>query len=297
MPWNEFHIITRDTFANELSDELTSLGALAVTFQDAGDQPIFEPSPETPRLWHETVVIGLFDETQPLEQVLSYLESQKTQEKVKTFHFQHLEDEDWERRCLEGFTPISCGKRLWICPSWHIPPDPNAVNVILDPGLAFGTGTHPTTKLCLEWLDSQVKSDEIVIDYGCGSGILAIAALKLGAKKAYAVDNDPQALEATLANAERNSIDSTHLITLLPVDNIPEKADILAANILAQPLIELAPKLANLIKTGGKIVLSGILSDQVQGVISAYEPWFQMEKPLFFEEWARLTGIKLEKSL
>lgn len=292
MPWNEIHITTSAEKANELSDQLVSFGAQAVTFKDAGDQPIYEPAPEDPRLWNETIVVGLFEDQHPLEEIIQYLETQQSLGKLKHFHLHHVADEDWVRRCLDSFKPIPCGKRLWICPSWHTPPDPNAVNVILDPGLAFGTGTHPTTSLCLEWLDQNIHSEDLVIDYGCGSGILALAALKLGAKKVIAVDNDPQALEATVANAERNHINSTQLTTQLPSQPIDLKADILIANILAQPLIELASKFATLIKKCGKITLSGIIIDQAQMVIKAYEPWFLIDKLSQKDEWVCLTGTR-----
>jgi ribosomal protein L11 methyltransferase len=292
MPWNEFYIATTDTNANELSDELSSLGAVAITFQDAGNQPIFEPAPETPRLWRETILIALFEQDAPIDPILDFLATKQSEQRLSHFHQQLLEDEDWERRCLEGFKAICCGQRLWICPSWQTPPDPNAVNVILDPGLAFGTGTHATTRLCLEWLDANFKKDETIIDYGCGSGILAIAALKLGAKKAYAIDNDPQALEATLDNSVRNNLDANTLIAELPNYSIPEKADVLIANILAGPLVELAKNLANLVKPNGKIILSGILDSQITEVEDAYKPWFLLEKPLKSAEWVRLTGTK-----
>lgn len=292
MPWIELHIKTTAELANELSDKLDSFGAEAVTFQDAGNQPIFEPSPETPRLWQETIVIGLFSIEQPIEPVIQFLENPPPPFTAFTFHLNYLPDEDWQRRCLESFKPLCFGKRLWICPSWHRPPELHAVNVILDPGLAFGTGTHPTTSLCLEWLDENIHADNLVIDYGCGSGILAIAALKLGAKRVLAIDNDPQALEATRANSDRNLIDSTRLITLLPHELTSQKADILIANILAKPLIDLASHFASQITTGGKIVLSGILSEQINEVIIAYEPWFRIKNPVYKEEWARLEGIK-----
>lgn len=292
MPWTELHATTSSDHANELSDQLVEFGAQAVTFQDAGNQPIFEPTPETPRLWHETVVIGLFDIEQPIDEVISYVENQAALGILKNFHLKHIADEDWERRCLDSFKPISFGSRLWICPSWHTPPDPNAVNVTLDPGLAFGTGTHPTTALCLQWLDANIDKNDLVIDYGCGSGILAIAALKLGAKQVIAVDNDPQALLATEDNAQRNHIDSTKLITQLPDVPINQKADILVANILAQPLIELAPLFAQLVKSGGKIVLSGILNEQAETVMKTYLTWFEMTPPTSKSEWSRLTGIR-----
>lgn len=292
MPWIELHATTTANRANELSDQLADLGAQAVTLQDAGDQPIYEPTPETPRLWHETVVIGLFDSEYPISTIVGFLEDQEALGLLKNFHIKHVADEDWERRCLDSFKPIHCGKRLWICPSWHTPPEPNAVNVILDPGLAFGTGTHPTTSLCLKWLDENILGGESVIDYGCGSGILAIAALKLGAQQVIAVDNDPQALTATLDNSERNHLDSTKLITQLPDAAIAATADILVANILAQPLISLAPRFAELTHTGSKIALSGILIDQIDAVISAYSSNFVLQSPSYCDGWARIEGIR-----
>ena len=293
MAWLEIHIKTSDKHANELSDELNQLGALAVTFKDAGDQPIYEPSPDNPRLWHETIVIGLFDPDHPIDALIRYLEQQQAAGKLEHFHLKHLENQDWQRICLDSFKPLQFGNRLWICPSWHQTPDPNAINVTLDPGLAFGTGTHPTTALCLEWLDKNITgTEELVIDYGCGSGILAIAALKLGAKHVLAVDNDPQALEATRSNAERNHISTPKLITCSPQKVENQQADILIANILAQPLIDLAPILSSLVKPHGKIVLSGILSEQSLDITNTYNKWFAMSPPISRAEWVRLDGEK-----
>ena len=291
MPWTELHIYTTAEHATNLSNQLALLGAQALTLQDAGDQPIYEPTPDTPRLWQKTIVTGLFDSNQPMDGIVEYLQKQQALGFLESFQLQSLEDEDWERRCLEGFKPLRFGKRLWICPSWQTPPDPKAINVILDPGLAFGTGTHATTALCLEWLDENIKPGMTVIDYGCGSGILAIAALKLGARKAYAIDNDPQALEATQQNGERNQLISPLLETHFPQDPLPQLADVLIANILAKPLIELAPKLFLLLHSKGKIILSGILMEQVQDVIEAYNPWFYMENFVVKEGWIRLEGV------
>src|SRR6185312_1985647 len=200
MPWIELHSQTTADYADSLSDQLTLLGALAVTFQDAGDQPIYEPTPGAQNLWPETIVIGLFDNSLQPESLLAYLEDQQAAGLIQSFHFKNLPDQDWERICLDYFKPMSFGERLWVCPSWQTPPGPNSATVILDPGLAFGTGTHPTTALCLEWLDQHIQTGACVIDYGCGSGILGLAALKLGAKEVIAIDNDPQALEASQKN-------------------------------------------------------------------------------------------------
>lgn len=302
--WQEFHLVTSSSHAHEISEQLTALGAVAVTFQDAGDEPIFEPQPESEIIWPETNVTGLFEESAPTDEVVTFLENQQALGKVKQFHLKQLADENWERRCLEGFEPICCGDRLWICPSWKKPPMPKAVNIILDPGLAFGTGTHPTTKLCLEWLDKHIQNQPCIIDYGCGSGILAIAALKLGACQAIAIDNDPQALEATRANAERNAILpvhpplSTQVIRSSPLiiqdssQEIHAQADVILANILAKPLIDLAYFFNEHLKPGGHIVLSGILKEQIEAILQAYSPWFSIEKTVFSSNWALIEGVK-----
>lgn len=292
MSWVEIQIQTTAEQAEPLSDQLMEFGAVAVTFQDGGNHPIYEPAPETPRLWQETIVTGLFKSQHPIHPVIQFLENFPSQFTFKTVA---LEDEDWERRCLDSFKPIPISSRLWVCPSWQRPPFPNAINIILDPGLAFGTGTHATTQLCLKWLDDNIKSAELVIDYGCGSGILGIAALKLGAKEVIAIDNDPQALEATKMNSERNKV-SEKLFVQSPDAPIKGLADILIANILAQPLIELAPYFATLVKPGGKIVLSGILKEQFKAVKIVYNAFFTLSKPINKEEWIRLEGMRCIKT-
>lgn len=292
MTWLEFHITTTSEHAHQMSDRLVLLGAQAVTLRDAGNQPIYEPAPNTSPIWQEVIVVGLFDSNEPMEPIGTYLEEQREVGLLKKFELHRVADEDWTRRCLDSFKPMQFGSRLWICPSWLQPPDPKAVNVILDPGLAFGTGTHPTTALCLEWLDKHIHSQDIVIDYGCGSGILSIAALKLGAKKVFAIDHDPQALEATHHNAERNNLGSPALETLSPNQFIKQQAEVLIANILAQPLVDFAPLFASFVRPNGKLLLSGVLSDQVEAVLNAYNPWFNMEKPVQKEEWVRLSGVR-----
>jgi ribosomal protein L11 methyltransferase len=206
-----------------------------------------------------------------------------------------VEDKDWEREWMDDFRPLQFGSRLWIVPSWHQPPDPDAANLSLDPGLAFGTGTHPTTALCLEWLDGQDVGGQQVIDYGCGSGILGLAALLLGADHVTGVDTDQQALEASRENARRNEVDESRLDLYLPGDEPGTVADVMLANILAQPLIGLAPHLAGKVKAGGHLVLSGILSSQAREVMAAYEPWFIMDEPEQREEWIRLTGRRNDR--
>ncbi|MEO8402151.1 MAG: 50S ribosomal protein L11 methyltransferase [Gammaproteobacteria bacterium] len=294
MPWIELHAKTTSDYADSLSDQLSLLGAQAVTFQDAGDQPIYEPKPGAMDFWQETIVIGLFDYELALKPIIVYLEEQQAAGLIKSFWLKHIADEDWERVCLQHFKSIQFGSRLWVCPSWQTPPDPDAVNVILDPGLAFGTGTHPTTALCLEWLDQHITAQNLVIDYGCGSGILGLAALKLGAKRVLAIDNDRQALDATQQNAERNQFTNPEMTTYLPEElgDLAEPADVLIANILAQPLIELAKRFSTLTKTNSKILLSGILIQQVDQIKEAYLPWFELKESKSMHEWVRLSGYR-----
>jgi ribosomal protein L11 methyltransferase len=295
MAWLELHIKTTADYADSLSDQLALLGAEAVTFQDAGDQPIYEPVPGELKFWQETIVIGLFNHELQPEPILAYLEDQQISGLIKSFSLKEIADQDWERTCLEHFKPIQFGKRLWVCPSWQTPVDAKAVNVILDPGLAFGTGTHPTTALCLEWLDQHINNQTVVMDYGCGSGILALAALKLGAEQVIAVDNDPQALEATLKNSQRNPDVAQGLVAYFPneINELNISADVLIANILAAPLIELASRFADFTHPGSDLLLSGILVEQVEQVISAYQPWFYFKRPIIQRGgWARVEGTR-----
>lgn len=289
MAWTELHITTTAEHIDALSEQLFSWDASAVTLHDGGNQPIFEPSPTTPRVWDKTVLIGLFEETIDTNLIAAQLFKHAA---VEDIAIKKVADEDWVRRCLDSFTPLTFGKRLWVCPSWQQPPSPDSVNVILDPGLAFGTGTHETTSLCLEWLDEHITSQKNVIDYGCGSGILGIAALKLGAKNVIAIDNDPQALVSAAQNAERNDLQPDVFKTFLPESAPKLQADLVIANILATPLITLSETLAGLTRPGGNIVLSGILNTQVEDICSTYSRWFVMHPPVFKGDWVRLTGIR-----
>ncbi|GAA3707923.1 50S ribosomal protein L11 methyltransferase [Oceanisphaera sediminis] len=290
MPWIQIRINATEKTADKVSNMLLGRGALSVTYMDAEDKPVFEPLPGETLLWDDTVVVGLFDaETDPAP-IIEFLK--KFYRKDLVCKVEQLEDKDWVREWMDSFHPMRFGKRLWICPSWRDVPDPTAVNVMLDPGLAFGTGTHPTTALCLEWLDGQDLNDKTVIDFGCGSGILALAALKLGAKEVIGIDIDPQALQASHDNAERNGV-ADRLSVYLPQDQ-PEglKADIVVANILAGPLKELSPLISSLVKPGGKLALSGILESQAEGLNQVYAQWFNMDNPELREDWARLGGVK-----
>jgi ribosomal protein L11 methyltransferase len=294
MAWVECHITTTAKYAEGISERLTACGALALTMKDAGNAPILEPAlNKTPPLWPATTLIGLFDAAADLQPVEAFLTREQTAGRLQNFKIEALPDEDWERRCLDSFQPIQFGERLWVCPSWQTPPDPTAVTVILDPGLAFGTGTHATTALCLEWLSDNLRPDITVIDYGCGSGVLAVAALMLGASQAAAVDHDSKALLAAEENAQANHLGPDRFQTYTVDAFYPaEPCDLILANILAQPLIQLAPQLTSYVKKGGTIVLSGILRDQADEVSKTYSTWFSMQPIVYKEEWVRLTGIK-----
>jgi ribosomal protein L11 methyltransferase len=253
MPWLELRINSSRTQAPKIEKSLLKWGALSVTLEDNADQPIFEPAlGETP-LWQETRVTGLFE---------SDVDTQEIERRLKRpdVHWHILEDKDWEREWMQYYHPIQCAENLWICPSWMAPPDPNAVNLLLDPGLAFGTGTHPTTFLCLQWLAQQSLNNTKVIDYGCGSGILGIAALLLGAEHALGIDIDPQALLASRDNATRNHLAQHRFPVYFPENHPKTQAQLLIANILAGPLVTLAGALLNLLEPGGRLCLSGILA-------------------------------------
>ncbi len=276
-------------------EALMAAGALTVTFTDAEDQPLYEPERGTTPLWQHSIIDALFDADANVEQL-----QQIAQEVFQLYHpGQHLalqveilENEDWSRKWLDSFKPIKLGQRLWVCPHWYEPPEPEAVNLRLDPGLAFGTGTHPTTALCLKWLDGADLDDKQVIDYGCGSGILGIAALLLGAAKVVAVDNDPQALLATQSNAEQNQLPAARIPTYLPEECPAHTADLILANILAEPLRQLKPVLCALLKQGGEIVMSGILERQAPSLMDFYADAIQFEPPTVEEGWVRLYGRK-----
>jgi len=224
MAWIQFIFDSTPDAAERLSDALSECGAAAVTFQDNADQPIYEPEIGTTPLWAATNVVALFDAEQDIDTVINALSHKLRPQAVPNYRIEAVEDKDWVREWMDSFQPICFGERLWICPSWLSPVEPDAVNIMLDPGLAFGTGTHPTTALCLNWLDQADVKDKYVIDYGCGSGILAIAAALLGAKKVIGVDTDPQALEATQANAARNGV---HIETYFPDQCPNEPADLI----------------------------------------------------------------------
>ncbi|UYZ84018.1 50S ribosomal protein L11 methyltransferase [Entomomonas sp. E2T0] len=288
MAWLQLKLAITPEQAAEYEDILLDCGAVSVTFMDAEDQPIFEPELGTTPLWKHTHLLALFEGDTAADQlVLSLVQALGT---MPQYELEVLEDQDWERNWMDNFQPLCFGSRLWIVPSWCEAPNPNGTNLLLDPGLAFGTGTHPTTALCLEWLDQYMEKGLEVIDFGCGSGILAIAALLLGAKQVVGTDIDMQALEASLDNAKRNQIPEEDFAVYLP-EQMPEiTADVVLANILAGPLVALASKLAKLTRATGWICLSGILEEQASEVRAAYEPYFNLYPTATKDGWVRITG-------
>ncbi|MGE4532731.1 50S ribosomal protein L11 methyltransferase [Halomonas sp.] len=300
MPWLQLKARIAPEQAESLEELLLAEGATAITLQDAHDDPVFEPERGSTPLWHETVLTGLYDDLEGvdamLEQVRQAWAAEQPEEPCPEIEVELLADRDWEREWMEDFQPLQMGQRLWIVPSWHAPPEPGAVNLHLDPGLAFGTGTHPTTALCLAWLDglamSEALDDQAVLDIGTGSGILAIAALRLGAARAVGTDIDPQALTASRDNAERNEVAEAALRLCNPEQlDDAEAFPIVVANILAGPLVELAPMIAGHVAPGGRLALSGILEAQAETVLEAYrEQGLVMDEPACREGWVRLTG-------
>ncbi len=299
MAWRTLTVNADAQHADSLSDALLELGALSVDIHDAEadtpkEQAMFgEPGEPAPHLWSYNQVTALFPEAAPIEAIMLQASHVLGLKSPLTYSTAMLADNDWVRLTQAQFNPIRISQRLWIVPSWHTPSDPAAINIALDPGLAFGTGSHPTTRLCLCWLDDNIRGGENVLDYGCGSGILAIAALKLGAASASGVDLDAQAVQASCDNAAANQVQANFY---LPDAAAQVQADIVIANILTNPLKVLAPLLAGTTRQGGRIVLSGILSEQAEEVMAIYAQWFDLEPPVKEEGWARLCGVKLRRT-
>ncbi|HET7268031.1 MAG TPA: 50S ribosomal protein L11 methyltransferase [Oleiagrimonas sp.] len=295
MPWIELSLVVDADRQEIVESALEELGALSVTLADAdADTPderaIFEPGVGEVPLWSRTTIEALFEADTDREQLTTALHAQLPAIKPTDMAFRTIEDQDWERVWMDRFQPMQFGQRLWVYP-WNIEPpaDADIAVVRLDPGLAFGTGTHPTTALCLEWLDGLDLAGKTLIDYGCGSGVLAVAALKLGVAHAVGVDNDPQALTASRDNAERNKV-VDHLDLHLP-DACPDAAaDVFVANILAGPLAELAPRFAALCKPGAPFALSGILDGQQDELLNVYGTWFEGLTVHRREDWIRIDG-------
>jgi ribosomal protein L11 methyltransferase len=292
MPWIQISFDCGKELSAAISDALDSAGAVSVTLQDAANQPLLEPGVGETPLWDQVMVTGLFEATTGVDNLLASVQAAIAPDALPPWRASSIEDKAWEREWMQHFHPMRFGARTWICPSWCKSPDPDGVNIYLDPGLAFGTGTHPTTAMCLEWLDQHIKGGETVIDYGCGSGVLGIGALNLGAGMVWAVDNDPQALVATRDNALKNQVESRMKI-LAVTQPLSVKADILLANILANPLIALASIFADKVKHGGMLVLSGILSEQQALVLQAYANCFKLISSAQNTDWVRLDLLRI----
>lgn len=290
MPWLKIRIRARDTETEQLAQVLEVAGAISVSIENAGDDALFEAHWYEARMWPHTWVTGLYPGDTDVSTIMHALkEAGLTTPPLYTADV--LEDRQWERAWMDRYIPFQVGDNLWICPSWRRPPYPAATNIVLDPGLAFGTGTHPSTALCLAWLARHPPVGHTVIDYGCGSGILAIAALKLGACAAFGIDNDTQALDVSRANALRNGVAGRYQ-ALTPAESpAPLSADLVLANILAQTLIELAPELEHRTSAGGQLVLAGILDEQADEARRHYAPTFTFEVENR-DEWVLLAGRK-----
>jgi ribosomal protein L11 methyltransferase len=291
MAWQQISVITDEDSAPKLADFFDSLGAVSVTYMDAEDEPVYEPAIGETKIWSNTQVIALYELDAEPELIKSKVCQQFTNAPLEHWLIEDVEDQAWERAWMEYYHPMKFANKLWVCPTGQEQLEPGTVCLILDPGLAFGTGTHPTTALCLEWLASHDLTGKTVIDYGCGSGILAVAAVLLGAKEAHAVDIDPQAITATQDNAIKNSVQDK-IRCYLPEQFSAFEADIVLANILAKPLIEMSTQISSLVSKGGDLVLSGILEEQAESVMSAYQPFISMTEPVQQEDWIRLEGIR-----
>ena len=291
-PWLQLTLEAIEHRPEQLEDALLQAGALAVTLEDAGDQPVLEPAPGETPLWVRTRITGLFDAQTDIEVVKGQLRRFLHAVILPECCLTQLEERNWVRTWMDHFHPMRFGQRLWVCPTNQIPPEPEAINIRLDPGLAFGTGTHPTTALCLEWLDGAHLAGQTVLDYGCGSGILAIAAAKLGAKRVWAVDIDPQALLASDDNAAENEVENR--IELANPTELPEnlRVDVLLANILAGVLVRLAAVFGQRVKPGGRLVLSGILESHADTVQAAFECNFNFDPVRRREDWVLLEGVR-----
>ncbi len=297
MDWRQFVMDLETLNADRVEEIFARHGAQSITYTDAGDKPVLEPAPGETPMWCETRICGLFTPDADLTTLQDDLKVALEIDALPAHKITELENRAWEREWLRDFGPMQFGARVWICPGDSVVDDAKAVVVRLDPGLAFGTGTHATTALCLEWLDSLSLDGKSMLDYGCGSGVLAIAALKLGCDRAMATDIDPQAISATYDNATRNDV-RDRLTTALKADDINGDFDVVIANILAAPLIELAENIAGRVKSGCLLALSGILSEQVGEVLEAYAPWIEFDETVKREQgeqtWARLSGRRTE---
>ncbi|MHB1353067.1 MAG: 50S ribosomal protein L11 methyltransferase [Thiobacillus sp.] len=295
MPWQSVRILVDSDQAEPLSDALMEVGALSVSLEDADagtvdETPLFgEPDYPSAELWPHSIAVVLLEADADVAQTLRAAAAQAGVAAPLDYTVETVAEQDWVRLTQSQFDPIPISPRLWIVPTWHEAPDSRALNLKLDPGLAFGTGSHPTTRLCLRWLDANLRGGETLLDYGCGSGILAIAAVKLGAREVEGVDIDPQAVSASRDNAALNEADARFG---LPGELAAGEHDVVVANILTNPLKAMAPLLAGRVRSGGVLVLSGILTEQAEDVMAVYRPWFVFDAPATDEGWVRLVGVK-----
>ncbi len=295
MSWQSVRLLVDSKHAELLSDALLEIGALSVSLEDADagtvdETPLFgEPDHPTAELWAHSIAVVLLDKDANVAEALAIAAQQAGIAAPTDYTVEAVAEQDWVRLTQSQFDPIPISPRLWIVPTWHDAPDRDAINLKLDPGLAFGTGSHPTTRLCLRWLDAHLQGGETLLDYGCGSGILAIAAIRLGAARVDGVDIDPQAVTASRDNATLNGV-SAHFD--LPGELAPGQYDVVVANILTNPLKGMAPLLAGRVRAGGRLVLSGILAEQAEDVMAVYRDWFVFDPSAVDEGWVRLVGVK-----
>ena len=293
MTWWQFSLNCQASEIEQVEALMQELGALSISLRDAGDEPIHEPLPGDNPVWQESVVTATFDENLDPGLLKRQLTQGLPRHLAGEVRQQNLEEQDWDQAYRQHFQPLQCAPDLWIVPSWLDPPVADATVIRLDPGLAFGTGNHPTTALCLAWLSANKIKDRRVVDYGCGSGILSIAVIKLGAKQVTAVDIDEQALSACQSNMEVNAISTDQIKVCRPENLTITGADLLVANILAGPLIELAPRFASLVRPRGQILLSGILKSQLEEIQSAYQTSFDLDPASYRDEWVCVSGNRL----
>jgi len=295
MGWQNVSFLTDASHAEPLCDALLEAGALSASIEDADagtpdEQPQFgEPGSVNSPGWTHSKVLALFEPDADVAMMLAVAALEVGLSEAPSFSIDEIEEQNWVQLTQSQFDPIRISERLWIVPSWHQIPDPAAVNLILDPGMAFGTGSHPTTRLCLEWLEGKVSAQCSLLDYGCGSGILAIAAARLGAGRVAGVDIDPQAVEAAYANAERNGVSALFADSAQPVAG---EYDLVVANILSNPLRVLAPAICAHVRSGGQLALSGILREQAEEIIGIYSAWLPLTVADTREDWVCLSGIK-----
>ncbi len=294
MNWLSLTFNASNDNAEQISDALLMAGAHAVSMRNAGNEMILEPDPNSTPLWQDVDVIGLFPNDADPKKIVTIIKTLVDSQTWRYYDTEIIEDKDWVRLTQQQFKPIIIENKICVCPSWDKSSACDIPTVFIDPGLAFGTGTHETTYLCLEWLTNHCKDQNHVIDYGCGSGILSLAAARLGAKKITAIDHDEQAIIATNNNLLLNDLSNCEFIISLPNETTISSAELLISNIIAKPLIELAIKFADLVKPQGQIVLSGILQEQVDEVKQAYQNWFSFNYMTQKNEWCLLSGERIE---